>query len=426
MRTVAGLEVPGSIDDARSLDSAERALSRRGEFSIPDGPDGNESAYFLGNSLGLMPRRAREAVTAELDRWAALGAKGHFTGDPSWSEHHRRLRAPMAALVGAAPEEVVVMNALTVNLHLMLASFYRPRGDRELILREAPAFPSDCYAIDSHAALRGRDPGRVVRTVRAREGEADIREEDIIGAIEELGDRLALVMLSGLHFATGQRFDIERITRAAHGVGAIAGFDLAHSAGNTPHALHDWGVDFAVWCTYKYLNGGPGATGACFVHEEHWKHGAAPALEGWWGNDLASRFVMAPTFDPAPGAEAWQLSTPSILTTAPLSASLAIFSEYGFGALRERSLTLTGRLRAMIEDRCGGRVRILTPREPERRGAQLSLALGEGARNAPEELAARGIAADFREPDIIRVAPAPLYNTNEDCWRLVGALDAIA
>jgi len=425
------LNIPGSIDAARALDDAERGESRRSLFSVPCDSAGRELAYFLGNSLGLMPVAAREAVTHEVDRWAALGAKGHFhgdAGDAPWTEYHRRLRAPMARLVGAHPDEVVLMNALTINLHLMLASFYRPDGRRRLLLREAPAFPSDCYAIDSQVALRGLDPRECVVTVGPRDGETLIREEDIISAIQRHGDELALVLWSGLNYSTGQRFDLERITEAAHGVGAMAGFDLAHSVGNTPHALHDWGADFAAWCTYKYVNGGPGSTGGVFVHEKHWKGSGAhmPRLEGWWGVDPAVRFVMAPTFDPAAGAEAWQVSTPSILTTAPLSASLAIFDEVGLGALRARSLTLTGRLRALIEGRCGDRVRVLTPSEPEAHGAQLSLVLPGCDRSALAALESLGIIADFREPNIIRVAPAPLYSSNEDCWRLVDAMDAIA
>jgi len=420
-----GIDIPSSLDEARDLDKGEPCL--RDRFCVPTDAQGDELAYFLGNSLGLMPRSARDAVDRELDRWESLGARGHFKGDPPWAEHHRRLRAPMARLVGAQEEEVVLMNALTVNLHLALASFYRPEGGRNVILRELPAFPSDCYAIDSHVALRGLDPAACVRSVSAREGEFCVRHEDIVGAINEAGDRLALVLFSGLNFATGQRFDIESITRAAHDVGAMAGFDLAHSVGNTAHELHDWGVDFAVWCSYKYLNGGPGGTGGLFAHEKHWRDNPdPPRLEGWWGNDAATRFVMAPTFDPAPGAEAWQLSTPAILTTAPLSASLAIFDEVGLPALRERSLALTGRLRGMIGARCGERVRVITPEDPESHGAQLSLVMPKAGRGALEGLEGRGVVADFREPNIIRVAPAPLYNTNEDCWRLVEALDAIA
>jgi len=417
-----------SVDAARSLDDLERLESRRGLFCAPRDPDGGELAYFLGNSLGLMPRSAPEAIERELDRWASLGVKGHFEGDPSWLEHHRRLRTPMSRLLGAAPEEVVVMNALTVNLHLMLASFYRPTKTRHLILRESPAFPSDCYAVDSHVSLRGFDPGLSVVTVGPRAGETLVRHEDILGAIDEHRDRLALVLFSGLNFATGQRFDVGGITSAAHEAGAMAGFDLAHSAGNTPHELHGWGVDFAVWCTYKYLNSGPGSTGGCFVHEKHWNTGnpLAPKLAGWWGNDPATRFVMAPSFDPAPGAEAWQCSTPAIFSTAPLSASLKIFDDVGMPALRERSLRLTGRLRDAITARCGDRVRIITPADPDAHGAQLSLVIPGLGRGAPGELDRRGVVADFREPNIVRVAPAPLYNTNEDLWRLVEALDAIA
>lgn len=434
MTTDTELNIPGSIEDARGLDEAERGEGRRSLFCVPADRSGRELAYFLGNSLGLMPRAAREAVAHEVDRWAALGAKGHFHGDGGdtpWVEFHRELRAPMARLVGAAPGEVVLMNALTINLHLMLASFYRPSGKRRLLLREAPAFPSDCYAIDSQVALRGLDPRECVVTVGPREGETLIREEDIASAIERHDDELALVLWSGLNYSTGQRFDLERLTKAAHGVGAMAGFDLAHSVGNTPHALHDWGADFAAWCTYKYVNGGPGSTGGVFVHEKHWKNSTdiprpMPRLAGWWGVDPAVRFVMAPTFDPAAGAEAWQVSTPSILTTAPLKASLEIFEEVGLEALRARSLVLTGRLRALIEGRCGDRVRVLTPSNADAHGAQLSLVLPGCDRSALAALEERGIIADFREPNIIRVAPTPLYSTNEDCWRLVDALDAIA
>ncbi len=331
---------------------------------------------------------------------------------------------PRPELVGARPSEVATLNTLTVNLHLLLASFFRPAGERTAILIDAPTFPSDRYAVESHLRLRGLDPARDLIVVRPRDGEALLRPEDLEGAIHEHRDRLALALLAGVNYATGQRLDVRRMTDAVHATGAVAVWDLAHAAGNVPLALHDDDVDAAAWCTYKYLDSGPGALAQLFVHERHAADVSTVRLTGWWGNDPATRFRMAETFEPAPGADGWRISTPPILALAPIRVALDLFDEAGMPALRAKSVQLTGFFEAAI-DALVPDAEILTPRDPEQRGAQLSLRLPD-ARRRLAALEEQDVVADFREPDILRLAPVPLYTTFLDCWRAATALATTA
>ena len=383
--------------------------------------DGREVLYLCGNSLGLQPRRAAEDVLAFMTEWQELGVLGYHDPEADWLNLHERLAPTASALAGGSTAEVVVMNSLTINLHLLMASFYRPTRERHAILIEQGAFPSDRYAVMSQIAWHGRDPASSCIQVGPRTGEQLLRHEDLISEIDRQGPRLALVLLPGVQYLTGQRLDIRALAEAAHRVGAIAGFDLAHAIGNLPLALHDWNVDFAAWCSYKYLNGGPGATAGAFVHERHFDS-AAPRLSGWWGNDLDTRFEMAAEFRPYRGAAGWQVSNHPLLGMVPLQSSFAQFATAGLPALRERSLSLTSWLELLLESRLGDRVEILTPRDPESRGAQLSVRLRAAQGNGRalfDRMLAGGLTCDWREPDVIRLAPTPLYNSYEDCWRAV-------
>jgi kynureninase len=418
---------PGhTLEAARARDAADPATARRAEFHFPRTPDGREVLYLCGNSLGLQPRRAAADVASFLSEWQRLGVLGYHDPDADWLNLHERLAPTAAALAGARPLEAVVMNSLTINLHLLMASFYRPTPGRHVILIEHGAFPSDRYAVASQLGWHGRDPAKSLVQVAPPPGEALLRHDDIVAAIERVGSRLALALLPGVQYLTGQRLDIAALAAAAHGVGAMAGFDLAHAMGNLPLSLHDWNVDFAAWCSYKYLNGGPGATAGAFVHERHFDS-QAPRLAGWWGNDIDTRFEMAEPFRPYRGAAGWQVSNHPLLGMVPLQASFAQFAAVGLPALRERSLLLTGWLEQLLDARLGERIEILTPRDPAARGAQLSVRL-RGARGHGRALfdgmLARGLTCDWREPDVIRLAPAPMYNSYEDCWRAVELIDA--
>lgn len=404
---------------ARSLDAQDPLARFRERFHIPRGADGRPLIYFCGNSLGLMPAQARALVEQELDDWARLGVDAHFDAKSPWYSYHESFREPGARLVGARPGEVVMMNSLTVNLHLMMTTFYRPARARHKILVEADPFPSDLYAVQSELRLHGYDPAEALLFAAPREGERLIRVEDVEALLAARGGEIALVLMSGVHYLTGQFFELERIARAARAQGCAVGFDLAHAAGNVPLALHDWDADFAVWCSYKYLNSGPGAIAGCFVHERHARAFDAPRLAGWWGNDPATRFEMRAQreFTPRAGADGWQLSNPPILAMAPLRASLALFEEAGAEALRRKSVALTGYLERLLRAIPSARFEILTPAEPAARGAQLSLRVRDGARRVFDALLARGVVGDFRDPDVIRVAPVPLYNTFDEARR---------
>ena len=411
---------------ARAADEADPLSQYRGRFHLPQGAGSVPRAYFCGNSLGLQPVDAQRYVTQELEDWRRLAVDAHFHGRTPWFSYHEVFRDPSARLIGALPEEVVAMNGLTVNLHLMMVSFYRPRPDRYKILMEENAFPSDVYAVGSQLAFHGHDPHSGVVVAR---GGADGRGPDD-DAICELIDRrateLAMVLLGGVNYYSGRFFDLGRITATARRHGIAVGLDLAHAVGNVPLQLHDWGPDFAVWCSYKYLNGGPGAVAGCFVHRRHAGSAKLPRLAGWWGNDPATRFRMhlERDFVPRDGADGWQLSNPPVLALAPLRASLDLFDEVGMEALRERSVRLTGYLQSWVENAGGAAVAITTPRDPERRGCQLSLRAGARAPRLFEALAAAGIVGDLRQPDTLRIAPAPLYNSFHDIWRFGRALQA--
>lgn len=411
-------------DFAVALDRGDPLGRFRDEFHIPRGENGEEEIYFVGNSLGLLPRRTPKYVDEELEKWKRLAVKAHFDGPNPWLPYHELLAEPMARLVGASPTEVVTMNSLTVNLHLMMASFYRPTRERHRILLEDHAFPSDDYAVESQAIVHGFDPAEALVRLSPGEGPT-IDTAEIARLLEREGESIALVLLPGVQYYTGQVFEIEEIARLAHAKGCVVGFDLAHAAGNLVLRLHDWNVDFAVWCTYKYLNSGPGSVGACFVHERHGLRRDLPRLAGWWGHDKASRFRMEPGFRPIPGAEGWQLSNPPILSLAAIRASLDVFMEAGgMEPLREKSLRLTAYLEWLLARECGDSVEVLTPADPRRRGCQLSLRVRSSAsgRTVFERLEASGVACDWREPDVIRVAPVPLYNRYAEVYRFVEIL----
>ena len=406
---------------ALALDAADPLRPFRNEFLVPRHRE-RDQVYFVGNSLGLQPRGARAHVLEVLDKWAGEAVEGHFSGPTAWMNYHGLVREPLARLVGAQPGEVVAMNTLTVNLHLMMASFYRPTRERPAILIEAGAFPSDRHAVESQIRLHGFDPATDLIEVQPDEAAGTLSMDAIAAAIEQHGPRLALVLWPGVQYRTGQAFDLAAITRLAHAQGAVAGLDLAHAVGNLPLSLHDDGADFAVWCHYKYVNAGPGAVAGCFVHE---RHGASnlPRLAGWWGHEVATRFRMAPEFVPSAGAEGWQLSNPPVLALAPLRASLEQFDRAGsMAVLRAKSEKLTGFLDSLVRRRLGDVLEIITPAEPARRGAQLSLRVAGGRERGRElfdYLRDTGILGDWREPDVIRISPAPLYNRYSDVLRFV-------
>ncbi len=414
-------------DDARALDAADELPTQRGLFHVPRHGSG-EAAYFAGNSLGLQPRALRARLESELDDWSRLGVEGHREAARPWVSYHELLREPAARLVGARPAEVVVMNSLTINLHLMMISFYRPTADRSAIVIEDSAFPSDSYAVRSQAAFHGFDPDDTVLRLRPRDGEAALRTEDVIAFLDEHGPRIALVLLGAVNYYSGEFMDIEAITAAGQAAGAVVGWDLAHAAGNVPLQLHDWGVDWAAWCSYKYLNSGPGSLAGAFVHERHLADRTLPKFAGWWSTDPATRFQMGPLVAPVDTADSWQVSNPPILAMAPVLVSLELFDAVGMPALRAKSLRLTGHLEQALDAVGEGRpFEVITPRDPARRGAQLSVRIaGLDAGQVTERLRhEHGVYADARQPDVIRLAPAPLYNTFHDCWRAATALAAV-
>lgn len=403
-------------DCALAMTTRDPLADYRNLFHIPQTPDGADCVYLSGHSLGLQPKTARGYVERELEDWAKLGVEGHFHAQNPWVPYHEMLAAPTARLVGALPEEVVVMNSLTVNLHLMLVSFYRPTGARHKIVVESNAFPSDQYAVQSQIRYHGYDPASSLVAIAPRPCETTIRTEDIEKLLAAEGERIALLMLGGVNYYSGQAFECARITEAAHAKGCVVGFDMAHAAGNIPVKLHDWNPDFAVWCNYKYLNGGPGCIAGCFVHERHARNPHLPRFAGWWGNDKDARFRMEPQFQPIAGAEGWQLSNPSILSMAALRASMDIFDEIGMERLRAKSERLTTYLEFLLEQKPQEGFAIITPRDPAQRGAQLSLRVSKNGRAVCESLAQQGIICDWREPDILRVAPVPLYNSFLDVY----------
>ena len=405
---------------ARALDAADALAHWRDGFSIPRGADGAQLTYLCGHSLGLAPRAARTRVLEELEDWERLGVRGHEHARRDWIGYAERLQAPLAVLAGAAPQEVVAMNSLSVNLHLLLVSFYRPAAARHRILIEAGAFPSDRHVVNSQLRWHGHDPATALIELAPRAGEETLREEDIEQAIATHAGQLALVLWPGVQYRTGQGFELARIARAARRAGAQVGFDLAHSIGNVPLSLHDDNADFAAWCSYKYLNGGPGAIGGAFVHERHARDQALPRLSGWWGHEAATRFRMGSELALAAGAAGWQISNPPVLSSAPLIAALEQFSGAGMAALRAKSLQLTAYLEFCLAQLCGNDIALLTGSQAQQRGCQLSIRVrgsSERARSVHAALDASGVVTDWREPDTIRLAPVPLYNRFADALR---------
>ncbi len=409
---------------ALQLDAEDSLKSYRERFHIPRRRGGEPVIYFCGNSLGLQPKSARASVEREMDDWADSAVDAHFKSDSAWYPYHELFRETGARLVGARPGEVVMMNSLTVNLHFMMVSFYRPTKERYKILIDYPTFPSDTYAIKSQLQHHGYDARDALVILKPRDGEHTLRAEDIERTLAEEGEQIALVLLAGVNFFTGQLYDMEQVTRRAHQHGCRVGFDLAHAAGNVPLHLHDWGVDFAVWCSYKYLNSGPGAIAGCFVHEKHGRDADLPRFAGWWGNDPDRRFMMhlLPDFEPVKGAEGWQISNPPILSAAPLRAALELFDAAGMSALRAKSEKLTGYLHYLLCQLPADRFEVITPREPERRGCQLSILIHDRPEKYHRALLDAGVVCDFREPNVVRVAPVPLYNTFHEVWRFAEAL----
>ena len=415
---------------AAQLDADDSLAQFRSRFHFPRARAGNEVICFTGNSLGLQPRSARAYVDQELDDWASLAVEGHMHAKTPWLAYHEFLTEKMAAIIGAKPIETVVMNSLTVNLHLLLVSFYRPTAERYKIVIEKGAFPSDQYAVKSQIEFHGNIAGKfapgsdTLIELTPRDGESTLRTEDIIETIQREGDSIALVLLGGVNYYTGQAFKMREITAAGHAVGAVVGFDLAHAAGNIELKMHDWDVDFAVWCSYKYLNGGPGAVAGAFINERYANCSDIPRFAGWWGHKKATRFLMGPDFHPIAGAEGWQISNPPILQMAVLRASLELFDEAGMVALRAKSLKLTGYLEHLLKQIGSDRISVITPEDPAQRGCQLSIRVRGGGRSLHEKIVSKGASVDWREPDVIRAAPVPLYNSFQDVFRFVEILRA--
>ena len=409
-----------SLAYAQQLDRSDKLAAFRDQFHIPV-IDGKSVIYFTGNSLGLQPKRTKAYIEQELNDWAQWGVEGHFHAKHPWMPYHELFPALLAPIVGAQEQELVVMNQLTVNLHLLMVSFYRPTRQRFKIICEAKAFPSDQYALESQLRFHGLDPEQALIEVAPRAGAHIIEEADVLAAIEQHRDELALVMLGGVNYYTGQVFDMATITRAAHAAGAICGFDLAHAAGNIPLQLHNWGVDFACWCSYKYLNSGPGGVSGVFIHEKHIANPALPRFAGWWGYTKETRFQMAKGFTPIPTAEGWQLSNAPILSMAALKASLDIFAEAGFEALVEKSKQLAAYLHATVQHVNGlsstPSIEVITPDSEARHGCQVSLLMLRDGRKVFDALTNAGVVADWREPNVIRIAPVPLYNRFEDVYQ---------
>lgn len=416
-----------SLEFAMEMDKNDPLKSYREQFHIPQ-MNGKDVVYFTGNSLGLQPKTTKEMVNQELEDWAKFGVEGHFEAKNPWYSYHELLSEKSAKIVGALPSEVVVTHSLTTNLHLLMVSFYRPTKERYKILCEKKAFPSDQYALESQVKFHGFNPKDAIIEVAPRNGENLIDDEDIIAAINENGSDIALIMIGGVNYYTGQLFDMAAITKVGHAAGCVVGFDLAHAAGNVKLNLHDWGVDFAAWCSYKYLNSGPGGVSGLFVHESHGNNADLPRFAGWWGHDKSTRFLMEPGFKPMPGAEGWQLSNAPVLGMAAHLASLNIFDVVGMDVLIDKRLKLTAytddlinELSARISEQC--KLEIITPKEVHRRGAQLSILIHGKGKEVFDSITKKGVIADWREPNVIRIAPTPLYNSFEDIYHFTNLLE---
>ncbi len=418
-----------SLEAAKKFDSEDPLYSYRSEFEFPQTSMGEPCLYFTGHSLGLMPKRTRGIIQEELDAWGRYGVEGHFEGKYPWLPYHENLTASFARLVGARESEVVAMNSLTVNLHLMLVSFYRPKKNKYKILIENNTFPSDKYAVDSHARFHGYDHQKAIVELKPRKNEMLVSTDDILQQIDDLGDELALIMLGNCNYLSGQCFDFEKIVKKGQEKGAMVGFNLAHGAGNLLLGLHDWNVDFAVWCSYKYLNSGPGGMAGAFVHENHLGEKDIPRFEGWWGQNKQTRFVMGPDFDPISTAEAWQLSNPPIFQLASLRSSMQIFDDAGMPAIRKKGDHLTAYLEWLLRSNGEDFVDIQTPEfalGEQTRGSMLSVRFKKDPKELEKVFKQKGVILDFREPDILRIAPAPLYNSYEDVFQLVEIIKEFA
>ncbi|WP_296685956.1 kynureninase [Flavobacterium sp.] len=408
-----------SLAFAQQLDVQDQLSHYQNEFSFPQ-VNGKKVIYFTGNSLGLQPKRAKTYVDEVMNDWATLAVEGHFYAEKPWWDYHERFAQPLSKLVGALPTEVTVMNTLTVNLHLMMVSFYRPTSKRYKIICEEKAFPSDQYLFQSQVRFHGYEPENTIVEVKRREGEHNIRLEDVVAKIEELGEELALVLIGGVNYYTGQVFDMKTITEAGHNVGAYVGWDLAHAAGNIELQLHDWQVDFAAWCSYKYMNSGPGNASGCFIHEKHHTNSELPRFAGWWGHNKERRFKMEPRFDPIQGADGWQISNLPVLSLAPYLASVELFAEIGMTALIAKRNTITAYLEFVLQEidrEVKGNFEIITPSNPKERACQLSVFLHGEGRSLFDYLMKNGVIIDWREPNVIRLAPVPLYTSFEDIYR---------
>lgn len=414
-----------SLAFAREMDAEDSLARFRKQFHIPKNKDGSDLIYLCGNSLGLQPRLTESYIRDLLTDWADRGVEGHTEGPYPWLPYHEFLSEKMASLVGAKPSEVVVMNSLTTNLHLMMVSFYRPTKTRYKIVVESDAFPSDKYAVKSQLEFHGIDPAGGLIYWEPRPGENLCRIEDLEEILDKQGEEIALLLIGNTNYYTGQAFPLKKIVELGHARGCMVGFDLAHGAGNIKPELHYSGADFAVWCTYKYLNSGPGSVAGCFVHERHARKTDLKRFAGWWGHNKNTRFEMGPDFDPLPGAEGWQLSNPPILSMAAIRASLDIFTEAGFDNLRKKSVQLTSYLEFLIQDSNPGSIQLITPENPEERGCQLSIQVKNAGKNLFRQIRNAGIVGDWREPDVVRVAPVPLYNTFEEVYRFSQKLKKI-
>jgi len=421
------MKYENNLSFALSCDEQDELKSYRDKFHFPF-INNKPALYFTGNSLGLQPKAAKEAILDELDQWATLGVEGHFHGKNPWFEYHHRFKSGSAMLVGAKESEVVLMNTLTANLHFLMVSFYQPKGKRYKIICEAKAFPSDQYALETQVKFHGYDPEDALIEVGPRPGEHLINQDDIIAAIEQTGDELALIMIGGMNYYTGQIMDMKRITEAGHKVGAMVGFDLAHAAGNIKLEMHDWNVDFACWCTYKYINSGPGSIAGIFVHEKHGNNNELPRFAGWWGYKQETRFLMEPGFVPMEGADGWQLSNAPVLALAPIKASLDIFEEVGMEKLLDKQEKLTGYLEFIVntisEETEGISFEIITPTNKAERGCQLSILIKGKGKELFDYLVKNGVIGDWREPNVIRIAPVPLYNSFADIYQFGEILKA--
>lgn len=418
-----------SLEAAKKLDAEDPLRKFRDEFTFPSLVEGKETLYFAGHSLGLLPNRTRKVMEDELASWGKFGVEGHFLGDHPWLPYHEFVTESLSRLAGCKPSEVVAMNTLTTNLHLMLVSFYRPTKTRYKILIENNTFPSDKYAVDSQARFHGFDASDAVVELKPREGEYKVHPDDIKEQIEALGDELALTMLGNCNYLSGQCFDMKTITELGHKQGAFVGFNMAHGAGNIEANLHDNNVDFAVWCSYKYLNSGPGGIAAAYVHEKHHGQKDIPRFEGWWGTNKETRFAMGPDFDPIPTVEAWQLSNPPIFQLAALRSSMQLFDEAGLQNLKAKSIKITNYMEYLLKENVGDFVEIMTPEYIEgeqTRGCMLSLRFKKSPKELNKVLGEKAVICDFREPDIIRATPIPLYNSFEDCFKFVEVLKEFA